>query len=131
MSESLRATIDLLVEAWNKNDMSTFASLFANDASYVSGAGLWFKGREAIVKGLSNDEASDSKNLKVVFRDQQIKLIKADVAVVHNTWEVSTDRDQGVQKPLRKGVITLVMVSDGNQWRIAALQNTDVTENVS
>src|SRR5687768_5388848 len=128
--ESLKATIDLLVEAWTSNDMSTFGSLFADDANYVSGAGLWFKGRDAIVQGLSNEEGSAGENLKVVFRDEQVKLIKADVAVVHNTWEVLAENDQGLQKrPLRKGVITLVMVSDGNRWRIAALQNTDVIEN--
>ncbi len=119
----------MLVDAWSKNDMASFASLFTGDASYVSGAGIWLKGRESIRQGLSNEEASTGERRQVAFTDSQIKLIKADVAVVHNTWELtggSAQAGEGVK--LRKGVITLVMVNAEDGWRIAALQNTDVKE---
>lgn len=106
--------------------MTAFASLFTDDASYVSGTGLWLKGRQAIREGLSGEESSDAG--RVVFTGTRINLIRADVAIVHNTWETTSDRDQAEKFESRRGVITQVLVSDGGRWQIAALQNTDLEE---
>ena len=122
--DAIQATIDLLVDAWNGNDMTAFASLFTDDASYVSGTGRWLKGRQAIREGLSTEEGN-SDGGRVVFTGTRIKLIKADVAIVHNTWEMTSDRGESASQS-RRGVITQVLVSDGERWRIAALQNTDI-----
>lgn len=116
---SIRSTIDMLVEAWNENDMKTFVSLFTDHASYISGAGVWLRGQEAIRNQFSNNQASNGVHGKVIITDSLIKLIKADVAVVHSTWEMDSNAIQ------RKGVITQLMLRDGDRWRISALHNTD------
>ena len=123
--DAIQATIDLLVDAWNRNDMTAFASLFSDHASYVSATGLWLKGRQAIREGLSTKVAT-SDDGRVVFTGARINLIRADVAIVHNTWEMTSDRDQAEKFESRRGVITQVLVNDGERWQIAALQNTDL-----
>jgi len=125
--DAIRAIIDNLIDAWNKNDMMAFASLFTEDADYISGAGLWFRGRQAIREGLSSDTASRSEHSNVIITGNRIKFIKADVAIVQNTWEMRRDNDQREEREeARKGIITHVIVSEGERWRIAALQNTDI-----
>jgi uncharacterized protein (TIGR02246 family) len=117
---TLQATIAQLVYAWNANDMSAFASLFTDDASYVSSIGVRLQGGQAIRDELRDNMASSSEQGRVILTDTSINLLKPDVAVVHNTWEMTGPAGS------RKGVITHVMVNDGASWRIAALQNTDV-----
>lgn len=126
--ESIRATIDMLTEAWNKNDMGTFLSLFTDDADYISGAGVWLRGRDAIRDQFSNNQTSSGKNDQVFITESMIKLVKADVAVVHCTWAMKSNSIQEGQS--RHGVISQVLSLDGDRWRIAALHNTDCKENV-
>jgi uncharacterized protein (TIGR02246 family) len=120
---TLQATIAQLVDAWNTNDMSAFAALFTDDASYVSSIGVRLQGRQAIRDELRDNMASSSEQGRVILTDTSINLIKPDVAVVRNTWEMPHTAGPAGS---RKGVITHVMVNDGASWRIAALQNTDV-----
>ena len=117
--ETIRATIDKLTEAWNTNDMATFISLFADDANYITGAGVWLKDREAIRDQFSS--VTNGEHDEVIITESLIKLIQSDVALVHSVWK--TKREQS-----RQGVITQVMLCDGNTWRIAALHNTDARE---
>ena len=130
VQDEITATIDKLVDGWNRNDMEAFSGLFIDDATYVSSVGIRLKGRQAICEGLlSNDEARSGERAKVAITNSWITLIKADVAVVHNTWEMASESAHGVDQPVsRQGVITQVLVSDGSSWRIAALQNTDVKD---
>lgn len=125
--EAIRAIIDKLADSWNRNDMMAFASLFTEDADYISGAGLWLRGRQAIQEGLSSDTASGGEHRDVVITGNRIKLIREDVAIVQSTWEMSRGndrREEGVES--RKGIFTQVIVSHGERWQIAALQNTDI-----
>jgi uncharacterized protein (TIGR02246 family) len=103
--------------------VGTFLSLFTHDADYISGAGVWLRGRDAIRDQFSNNQTSNGENDKVIITKSLIKLIKADVALVHSTWAMKTDSTRE-GKP-RKGVITQVMLCDGDRWRITALHNTD------
>ncbi len=130
VEDEITATTDRLVDAWNRNDVETFSALFSDDATYVSSLGIRLKGRQAICEGLlSGNEASSGERGKVVITNIWITSIRAGVAVVHNTWEMASESAPGVDEQLsRKGVITQVLVSDGENWRIAALQNTDVKD---
>lgn len=130
VDEAILATIAKLAEAWNSNDMTAFASLFTDNASYVSGTGRRLKGRQAIREGLSTGQASGDDG-RVVITDISINLIKADVAVVHNAWEMAGSDLGGESLQSRRGVITQVLVSDGERWQVAALQNTDLEDQIT
>jgi uncharacterized protein (TIGR02246 family) len=121
IQSTLQATIAELVDAWNTNDMAAFASLFTEDASYVSSVGILLKGRQAIRDELTHGMVN--KEGRVVFTNTSIKLIKTDVAVVHNTWKMI---EAASTVASRQGVITQLLVNDGERWRIAAMQNTDM-----
>jgi uncharacterized protein (TIGR02246 family) len=82
MDEAIQEIIAQLVDAWNTRDLRAFASLFTADASYITGQGRWLKGREAIEEEFST---SDAQGNAVIITGTQIKLLKQDVALVHNT----------------------------------------------
>ena len=124
MDEAIQEIVAQLVDAWNRHDMKAFASLFTADASYITGQGRWLKGREAIEEEFSKSDAQDSA---IIINGTRIKLLKPDIALVHNTWEMADPKSQeGEGAHLRRGIITQVLIWQGDRWLIAALQNTDV-----
>ncbi len=48
MEASVESVVGRLLEAWNRGDAQAFGELFTSDADYVTAAGDWRKGREAI-----------------------------------------------------------------------------------
>lgn len=125
--EAIRETLDSLATAWNRQEVELFASLFTDDADYVSGTGLWLRGRKAIEQGISGGRAMTGEQSNVMITGTWIKFLRTDVALVHNTWKMggSTDQKQG-EFSSRHGILTQVLICEGKRWRIAALQNTDV-----
>ena len=121
MDEALQEIVARLVAAWNEGDVKGFASLFTADAQYITGRGRWLKGREAIEEEFSTGDAQASV---VNISSTQIRLLNPDVALVHNTWEMTGKAEEGSTP--RRGIITQVLVRQGERWLIAALQNTDV-----
>ncbi|HKO99662.1 MAG TPA: SgcJ/EcaC family oxidoreductase [Pyrinomonadaceae bacterium] len=123
--ETIQATIDQLVAAWNQNDIDAFISFFTDNASYISGRGLLLTGRQAILEGLFSNQPTGDEKGKVRITATRINLIKPDVAVVYNSWEMRSDDQGGEKLRSRKGIFTQVMISEGERWLIVALQNTD------
>src|ERR671939_770226 len=124
VNEAIRELVAQMVAAWNSGDMRAFASLFTADASYITGRGQWLKGRQAIEEEFSTRDTQESA---VIISDTQIKLLTQDVALVNNTWEMKGPTNQKAGgAPLRSGIITQVLIREGEIWLIAALQNTDV-----
>ena len=123
----VKEIIERLVDAWNVDDMDAFVSLFTTNATYVSGAGVLLKGRQAILDGLSNHKESSGDRDTVVITDASVNLVTSDVAVVHSSWEMPGKRtEERLQS--RKGIFTLVVTRDHEEWQIVALQNTDLSE---
>ena len=110
--------VDDLVSAWNLGDAPAFASLFAIDADYVTGAGIWLHGRPAIAELLRT--ATSHPRIRV----------EGDVAVRESgnmgslifRWVTEAG-----EKPPRRGVVTCVVVKSGTGWLIDRLHNTDQT----
>ena len=73
---------------------------------------------------------------QTVFRNSQLqalnhtmRFLTPEVAVAHVNWQM-TGHDTGPVKEwqppaVRKGILTAVMVPEGDTWRITALHNTD------
>lgn len=128
VDETTQELIIQLVAAWNSRDMRAFASLFTADASYITGQGRLLKGREAIEQEFSQSQAEDDSDPAVIITGTQTRLLTPDVALAHIEWEMAAPTDQAAaaDTPARRGIITQVLIRQGEIWRIAALQNTDI-----
>ena len=125
--ETIRQVVTELANAWNIGDMKALSSLFAEDGHYVTAAGLWLKGRAVIERELSKSRPTADKKEAVIITGIEIKFLKPDVALVHNTWEMAGDTVSKDENPSpRKGLFTMILIREKSEWLIAALHNTDL-----
>src|SRR5437870_1995208 len=125
----IEAVLAALQDSWNRHDMAAFAALFSQDADFVNVVGMHLRGRAAI-------EAQHVAIHKTVFRNSQlrtlgqsVRFLTPQVAVAHVDWQM-TGHDMSHVKDwslpeVRKGVLTAVLLFEGDTWRIDALHNTD------
>jgi uncharacterized protein (TIGR02246 family) len=128
----IEAVLAALQDSWNRHDMSAFAAQFTEDADFVNVVGMHQRGRPAI-------EAQHVAIHKTAFRNSQlrtlshsVRFLAPQVAVAHVDWEMTGHDTSNVKDwslpEVRKGVLTAVLVSEGDTWRITALHNTDTVQ---
>jgi len=135
-------------DAWNKHDMNTLGQLFAPDADFVNVGGYRWTGREAIQKNhaymhgtIAAEDRSGVTGLRerhgafrestFAFTNIDVKLATTNVAIAHATLRLtghaaSGPTATGTTAP-RTGIMTLVLVRNGDLWKISAAQNTEAT----
>jgi uncharacterized protein (TIGR02246 family) len=107
--------------------MKEFGSLFADDAQFVNVIGLWWHSRAEIQKEHEALHSTRMRTSHLVATETAVRLLGADTAVLLQRWQLTGDTGiDGVTLPVRRGVMTLVMVKDGSRWRIVSAQNTDI-----
>jgi uncharacterized protein (TIGR02246 family) len=115
------------VDDWNRHDMKSFGSLFAEDAQFVNVIGLWWHSRAEIQKEHEALHATRMRTSHVVASETLVHLLGPDAAVLLMRWQLTGDTGiDGVTLPVRQGVMSLVTVRAGGNWRIASAQNTDI-----
>ncbi len=126
----IEAVIAALPESWNCHDMVAYASHFTENADFINILGMHWRGRPAI-------EAQHIAIHETIFRNSQlqelnhtIRFLTPEVAVAHVNWQM-TGHEIGPSKDwqpatVRKGVLSAVLVLEGETWRITALHNTDI-----
>ena len=118
----------VFVEAWNRRDPDTLASLFDEDAEFVNVVGLWWHDREAIRKahayGLERIFNRSTLRLGIT----RVKRLSDDVAVVHARMhlEGQTSVDGVVSPGARTNIFSFVVHRTPEGWRCASAHNTDV-----
>jgi uncharacterized protein (TIGR02246 family) len=120
----LRENVRQLEAGWNVKSGAAFAKPFAEDADYVVINGTQIKGREAIAQGHQGIFDTVFKDSTLSLSVKQVRMLRADVAVVHVSAHLKSAQGAGAQEA--DAVITLVMTKEGGAWKIAAFQNTSV-----
>ena len=117
---ALRENVRQLEAGWNAKSGAAFAKPFAGDADYVIINGAQIKGRDAIAEGHQRIFDTIYKDSTLSLSVKQVRMLRADVAVVHVSAHLKTSQGEG------DAVITLVMTKENGAWTIAAFQNTSV-----
>ena len=121
--KAIRANVEQMVKGWNMKSGAEFAKPFAEDSDYVVVNGMHIKGRAANAAGHQQIFDTIYKDTDIAATVENIRLLRADVAVVH----VLAERFPKVDKSqITKARLTLVMVKNNNKWEIAAFQNTQI-----
>jgi uncharacterized protein (TIGR02246 family) len=116
-----------LVDDWNRHDMNSFGALFADDAQFVNVIGLWWHSRAEIQKEHEALHATRMRMSHLVATERVVHLLGPDVAVLLQKWQLTGDTGiDGATLPMRRGVMSLVTVKQGDHWQIASAQNTDI-----
>jgi uncharacterized protein (TIGR02246 family) len=126
IEQAVQRVVEDLVGAWNRRDWASFTRLFAEDADYVTGAGVRLAGCDQIHDALFAREPVSIESDQVSLVTESIKILGPDAAVVLCAWRMGPgDTPKVPRSSVRNGFVSIVMQDAGDGWRIIALQNTD------
>lgn len=115
-------------DAWNRHDMNALVSLFADDADFVQVNGRRWVGTDEIKKNHLILHSMQFKESVWHNHATDVRFVAPDVAVVHQTWDLSGDKNpDGSLRDPRNGIFTQVIVKRDGKWLIIASQNTNFT----
>jgi uncharacterized protein (TIGR02246 family) len=125
--EAIRKVILDGIEAFNRHDAKAGTVFFTEDADFVTVYGRWSKGAAEIERSRKERFETALKEAKIKLLDLRVRFIKPDVAIAHETHELS-----GMLSPKGEGMPTLrelsirVLVKKRDKWLITAFHNTVV-----
>ena len=113
------------VRAWNARDPDALASLFDEDADFVSVTGLWHD-RESLRKAHADGLQRNASTLAVDAT--KVKRLSPDIAAVHARLTSSGQSPDGAvtQPGPRTTIVTFVVHRIGERWLCASVHHTDV-----
>jgi uncharacterized protein (TIGR02246 family) len=115
-----------LEDAWNAWDGAAFAAPFADDADFVNVLGMHARGRDAIAAGHDGIFRGIYAESRVRYTVEAARLLAPGVALAR--LHASLTVPAGPMEGTHDGRITLVLMHDGGEWRIAAFQNTFIRD---
>ncbi len=124
--EQAETLVKTLQDAWNEGDGRRYAAPFAEDADFVTVAGLHARGRHAIADNHDRIFSTIYKGSRASMWVEQLRPIGSDLALLHigATLEVPGGPLAGTMQAL---MTTVVDDSDG-QPAILSLHNTIVRD---
>ena len=126
MNDDEKAIHDIvrkLENAWNASDSKGWASLFAEDATFIHIYGGQLDGRAAIEGAHRAIFDTIYKSSRMSAEIRNIRWLRPDVAVMWIRGLVVTSQGNDVDtRP------TLVLVKEHGKWQIVAFQNTRISE---
>ncbi len=126
--DSIRDVVKDCMDAWNRHDAKSFASLFAEDADLTNWIGQGVTGRDAIEKTTSLSFATRFKTSHQTTENIKVRLIKPDVASVDIWWNMTGAVDgAGQPRPPRRGILSWVVTKEEGRWLIKVMHNLDLT----
>jgi uncharacterized protein (TIGR02246 family) len=123
---ALHGLVYQLEAAWNAADSACFAALFAEDADFIHILGGYYAGRAAIEAGHRMIFGTIYKGSTVRYSVEKIRFVRADVALLFLRQYLQLFEDGSPRELQARPMIVAENAED--RWRIAALQNTRITE---
>ncbi len=128
----LASPLDLItafVKAWDAGDAEAIANLFAEDADFINGVGLWWSSRTAIRRAHAWGFERMYRDSSLAIEKLSQRLLGEAAAVVHVRWRIDGQIDpNGQALESRRGVMSAVVVRlDDGGWLGVSAQNTDIS----
>ena len=88
---------------------------------------MWWQGRAEIQAKHEEAHATRFKTTTLTSTGTSVRLPRADIAVIHFSWELIGQLDAEAKPvPARRGIIQMLAIKQGDGCRISAAQNTNV-----
>jgi uncharacterized protein (TIGR02246 family) len=119
----VRAFVLEEIERWNSNG-PLVAERYTPDSDYVDVNGAWTRSLADRKNKRDNPRLKDSR---IALVDLQIRFIRPDVAIAHQTHDMSGKRGpNGEAVPTERQLSTRILVKERGKWVQTAFQNTIV-----
>ena len=110
----IKAVLDTQVEAWNRGDLSTFVTTYADDCIFVGKQVT--EGNAQLLDRYKKTYPTPAAMGHLTFSDLAIHLLGKDVAFVTSKWHLDRSVDAGGPTG---GVFSLVLHRKNGLWKIA------------
>lgn len=121
--ETIRATGETFVKAYNDADAEATAAHFAEDAEYIDGAGNVYDGREAIQEAVGECFESNPGG-QIDLYVQSIRFVSRGVAIEDGTTVVS---DADGENPITT-IYTAIHVKTDGKWQVVSVRERPVVD---
>jgi uncharacterized protein (TIGR02246 family) len=118
---AVRDVVARYMAARDSRDARALEQLFTSDADQHTTAGEWRRGRGAVVPG--SIESSTRNAGTRTIRVESVRFVTPDVAIADGPYEIASAAGT------RRMWTTIVVVRQGDEWRIAAIRNMVPTGN--
>lgn len=122
---AVRGLYAQLMAGWNKGSAREFAAAFAEDGHLVAFDGAHFRHREEIISFHQPLFAKWQEATRLVGNVESMRVLSPEFALMHARGG-TVMRGKSRPAPERDSIRTLVAVRHGDEWRLAAFQNTRV-----
>jgi uncharacterized protein (TIGR02246 family) len=110
---SIRAVLNTQVDAWNKGDLSTFVSTYAEDCLFVGKQVV--RGRPAVLARYQKTYSNAAAMGTLEFTDLEVHQVDPEVALVIGHFHLTRTAEGGGDA---SGVFSLVFHRIGGNWQI-------------
>lgn len=125
--EAIRKVILDGIEAFNRHDAKAGTVFFTEDADFVTVYGRWSRGAAEIERSRKERFETALKEAKIKLLDLRVRFIKPDVAIAHETHELSgMSGPKGEKMPTLRELSIRVLLKQQGKWLITAFHNTVV-----
>ncbi len=106
--------------------MDALGALLREDVDFVNVAGVWLRGRQAVVQDHRQKHQSFRFQRSTWHTDSvRLKYVAPGVAVLHVGWGLQGDFETPTTpRPPHHGIFTWVLCKDSRGWLLVAAQNT-------
>ncbi|GAA0977850.1 SgcJ/EcaC family oxidoreductase [Nocardiopsis tropica] len=109
-----------------QNDPVALPALHTSDVVIVNFGGRRLFGLEAFTSAMAEALATPLKDVRTALRVDDIRFVARDVAHVSLTKTVFDGRPEAESSAPREGVMSYLLVREGDDWRISLAQTTPV-----
>jgi uncharacterized protein (TIGR02246 family) len=111
---SIKAVMTTQVDAWNREDLSTFVTTYTKDCLFVGKQVV--RGREAVLARYQKTYSTPAAMGKLEFSDLEVHQLDSQVALVIGHYHLTRTTDGGGDA---SGVFSLVFHRVAGEWLIA------------
>ena len=121
--QPIKDRIEEFQSAWNKDDTTAMAAVFAEDGTLINPLGVYAQGRDAIVKVFVQEHTGRFKATKYVTSEVKIQWVTPDVAIADATANISgVHGPDGAAVPDYPHHVAWVFVKKDGKWMAAAVR---------
>jgi uncharacterized protein (TIGR02246 family) len=122
---AVRALYEQLMDGWNQGSGEAFSAPFAGDGDLIGFDGTHLKGRSEIASFHQSLFTKWLQGSRLVGEVKSVRFLTPEVAVMHAVGG-TVMRGKSDPSPERDSIQTLITIKRGDEWRLAAFQNTRV-----
>jgi uncharacterized protein (TIGR02246 family) len=116
---AIRRVVERFDDTRNTGDWKGFTALFTKEADQLISSGTWRRGPDDIAKGMQEITSTAYKGATHKTTADRVRMLGPGVAISDGAFTITNIAGGGG----RKGLVTMVLVKDGSEWRIAAARS--------